>query len=101
MGAGRALRELPFVAEQVLEEVVAPLRRRGGPGDLQAAGDGVAALAGAEAVLPAEALVLDAGGLGFMRDVARRRGTMRLAEGVATGDQGHGFLVVHRHATEG
>ena len=48
--AGRALRQLPLEAEQVLEEVVAPLRRRGGPGDLQAAGDGVAALAGAEAV---------------------------------------------------
>jgi hypothetical protein len=26
---------------------------------------------------------------------------MGLAEGVATGDQRHGFLVVHRHAAEG
>ena len=51
MRAGRALRQLPFVAEQVLEEVVAPLRRRGGPGDLEAAGDRVAALARAEAAL--------------------------------------------------
>ena len=61
--AGRALRQFPLVAEQVLEEVVAPLRRRGGPGDFQAAGDRVAALAGAEAVLPAEALLLEAGRL--------------------------------------
>ena len=60
MRAGRALRQLPVVAEQVLEEVVAPLRRRGGPGDFQAAGDGVAAQARAEAARPAEALRLDA-----------------------------------------
>src|SRR5262249_34683475 len=36
MRAGRALRQLPLVAEQVLEVIVAPLRGRGGPGDLQA-----------------------------------------------------------------
>ena len=33
MRTSRALRQLPFVAEQVLEEVVAPLRRRHAPGD--------------------------------------------------------------------
>ena len=70
VGAGRALGQLPFVAEQVLEEVVAPLRRRGGPGDLQAAGDRVGALAGAEAVPPAEALRLQAGGFRLRPDVA-------------------------------
>ena len=43
------LRQLPLVAEEVLEEAVAPLRRRRGPGDLEAAGDRVRALAGAEA----------------------------------------------------
>ncbi|MGY4499848.1 hypothetical protein ACVWYH_003779 [Bradyrhizobium sp. GM24.11] len=37
----RALRQLPFVVEQVLEEIVAPLRRRGGPGHLDTAGDGI------------------------------------------------------------
>jgi hypothetical protein len=61
MRAGRALGQFPFVAEQVLEEVVAPLRGRGGPGDFQAAGDRVAAFAGAKAVLPAQALLLEAG----------------------------------------
>ncbi len=59
IGAGRALGQLPFVAEQVLEEAVAPLRRRRGPGDFRAAGDRVCAFAGAEAALPAEALLLD------------------------------------------
>ena len=58
IGAGRALRQFPFVAEQVLEEVVAPLRRRRGPGDFRAAADRVIALAAAEAALPAEALLL-------------------------------------------
>ena len=41
MRTGGALGQLPLEAEQVLEEVVAPLRRRGGPGDLEAAGDRV------------------------------------------------------------
>jgi hypothetical protein len=73
-----------------------------GPGALEAAGDGVGALAGAEAVLPAEALLLErrASGSGptYLRPVA---GAVRLAEGVAAGDQRHGLLVVHRHAGEG
>src|SRR5262249_56964444 len=63
MRTGRALRQLPLVAEQVLEEAVAPLGRRRGPGDFEAAGDGIVALAGAEAALPAEALLLDVGRL--------------------------------------
>ena len=46
LGAGRALGQLPFVLEQVLEEEVAPLGRRLRPGDFRAAGDGVAADAG-------------------------------------------------------
>src|SRR5436190_23536614 len=41
-----ALGQLPVVAEQVLEEVVAPRGGRRGPGDLEAARDRVAAPAG-------------------------------------------------------
>ena len=59
MRAGRALRQLPLVAEEVLEEVAAPLRRRGGPRDLEAARDRVDAHARVEAALPAEALRLE------------------------------------------
>src|ERR1700735_5507241 len=59
IGAGWALGQLPFVAEQVLEEVVAPLRRRRRPNDLDAARDRVIAFARAEFILPAEALLLD------------------------------------------
>ena len=35
LGAGRALGQLPFVLEQVVEEVVAPLGRRLRPGDFR------------------------------------------------------------------
>jgi hypothetical protein len=101
MCAGRALGELPFEAEQVLEEVVAPLGRRRGPDDFQAATDGVAAAAGAEGVLPAEALFLDIGAFGQRADILVRIGSaVGLAEAVAAGDQRHRLLVVHRHAAE-
>ena len=46
-GAGRAAGLHPFVLEQVLEEEVAPLRRRLRPGDFEAAADGVGGAAGA------------------------------------------------------
>ena len=101
MRPGRALGQLPLVAEQVLEEVVAPPGRRRGPGDLQPAADLVAAHAGAEAALPAEALLREAAGLGHRAHMRRVASTMGLAEAVAAGDQGHGLLVVHRHAREG
>src|SRR5581483_499 len=101
MRAGGALGELPFVLEEVLEEIVAPLGRRRGPRDLEPAGDRVTRFAAAEFALPAEALLLDAGAFRLRaheRGVARAMG---LAEGVAAGDEGHGLLVIHRHAGEG
>src|SRR5260221_1445030 len=45
IGAGRAPGQLPFIAEQVLEVVVAPLRWRLRPGNFRAAGDRGFALA--------------------------------------------------------
>jgi hypothetical protein len=97
----RALRQLPFVAEQVREVAVAPFGRRGGPDDFQAASDGVGSLAGAVAIRPAEALLFDGGHLRLGADVGRSGGrTMGLAERVTAGDERHRFLVVHRHATE-
>ncbi len=99
--SGRALRQFPFVAEQVFEEVVAPLRGRGGPGDFQAAGDRVSALAGAKAVLPAQALLVEAGRFRGRTHIGRGAGSVGLAEGVAAGDERHRLLVVHRHPREG
>ena len=58
LGAGRALRELPFELEQVVEEVVAPLRRGPGPRDFRTSGDGVGAEPRAVPALPAETLIL-------------------------------------------
>ena len=98
MRAGRALRQLPFVAEQVPEEVVAPLRRRRGPGDFQAAGDRVTSFASAKSVLPAEALLLDTGGFGLGTHQRRIAGAVGFAEGVAAGDQRDRLFIVHRHA---
>ncbi len=100
MRARRALRQLPVVAEQVLEEVVAPLRGRGGPRDLQAAGDRVPAFARAEDAPPAEALLLDARRFRLGPHMGLRAGAVGLAKGVTTGDERHRLLVVHGHARE-
>src|SRR6201999_3260304 len=83
--SGRPLRRaagsgdlLPLVAVQVVEEVVVPLHGIVGPGTFQPAGDRVAAAAAAETVLPAQALLLQAGALGFGSDVrAGGRGAVR------------------------
>src|SRR6201982_67906 len=79
---GRALRQLPFVFEQVLEEVVAPLRGRLRPGDFRAAGDGVGPDARAMLALPAEALILESASFGLRSDQRRIACAMGLAEGV-------------------
>ena len=99
---GGARRQLPLVLEQVLEEPVVPLGRIVGPCAFEAAGDRVGALAAAVLVLPAQALLLDGGALGFRTDVVNRRGsTMGLADRVAADDERNRLLVVHRHAGEG
>ena len=97
---GRTLGQLPLVLEQVLEEVVAPPGGRRGPGDFEAAGDGVSPLAGFVGTLPAETLLLEVASLRLGADVVRRRRAMRLAERMPAGDERHRFLVVHRHAAE-
>ena len=101
VGACGALREFPLVAEQVLEVVVAPRRRRRRPCAFQTARNGVFARARAIRVCPAHALLFDAGCSGLTSDVlVRVGGTVALAKGVTTGDQGNGLFVVHRHTAE-
>src|SRR5208283_2746762 len=100
MRTGRALCQFPFVAEQVLEEVVAPLCWRGGPGDLQAAGYCIAAFTCAEAALPTEALRLDSRRFGLRPHIGRGAGAVGFAEGVTTGDERNRLFVVHGHASE-
>src|SRR5437773_9294649 len=85
---GRTLRQLPLVAEQVVEVAVVPLDRVAGPGAFQAAGDRVGAFAGPKLVRPAEPLLLEAASLGFGATVLRRvGGTVGFPKGVAAGDQ--------------
>src|ERR1700732_3566771 len=74
IGPSRALLQLPFIFEQVLEKAVAPLRRRRAPGHFRTAGDRVFAFARAELALPAEALLLDQRGF---RLRAGQRGSAR------------------------
>ena len=100
MRAGRALRQLPLVAEERVEVAVVPRDRRRRPGTLEAAGDRLIALAGAEAVGPAEAHLLQRCRLGIGTEVILRRRAVGLAEGVTTGNEGDRLLVVHRHAAE-
>ena len=97
---GRALRQLPLIVEQVLEVAVVPLDRIVGPGALEPAADRVAALAAAIAARPAEALLLDAGTLGFGTLVLLIGSTMGFAERVSAGNERNRFLVVHRHEAE-
>ena len=94
--------QFPLVLEEDVEVVVVPSDRVGRPCALDPAADRIVALAGAETILPAEALRLDAGALGFGTDIlARFGGAVALAEGVPAGDKRHGFFVIHRHAGEG
>src|SRR5579872_747869 len=102
MRAGRTLCQLPFVLKQVGKEIVAPLRWRRGPSDFQAATDGVSAKTFAKFILPSETLILDVGAFWFVAHIlSGNGGAVRLAEGVTTGNECDGFLVIHRHASEG
>src|SRR5208283_4181844 len=100
MCTGRALGQFPVEAEQVPEEVIAPLRWRLGPNDLQAAGDRVIALAGAEAALPAESLFLDGGGFGLRPHMGRWAGAVGFAERVTARYERHRLFVVHSNTRE-
>ena len=98
---GGALRLLPLVTKKVLEVVVVPLNRVGGPGTFESAGDGVATFSTAVAAHPAHTHILGRCAFRLRTDMGIGCGTVGLTEGVSTCDQGDSFLVVHRHAAEG
>src|SRR5205085_10200522 len=97
---GRALGQLPFVFEQVLEKQVAPLGRRLRPGHFRTAGDSIAPDARAVLALPAEALIFDGGAFRLWAEQRRIARAVSLTEAVAAGNQRDGLFVVHRHAEE-
>src|SRR5579883_3564464 len=81
--AGRTLSQLPFIFEQGLEIIIAPLCRFGGPDDFQATGDRVRAVTISIAALPTEPLVFYAGRLRIRPNMRRGSCAMRFTEGVA------------------
>src|ERR1700693_3325227 len=99
MRAGRTLRQFPFVAEQVGEEGVAPLRGRRGPDDFQAAADSVTSVTFAKFILPSEALILDVGTFRVVAYILNgNAGAVGFAEGVTAGNERNCLFVIHRHA---
>src|SRR5579872_538287 len=102
MGTSRALGQFPFVAEQIGEEVVAPLRGCLRPNDFQSAANGVTAIAFAQLVFPPEALQFDVGTLRLSAHIlCGNASTVGFAEGVTASNEGDGLFIVHRHAAEG
>src|SRR5437899_11346221 len=97
----RALLQLPFILEQVLEKAVAPLRRRRAPGDFRAAGDRVFSYPCAVAALPAKALLLNGRTFRLGTDQRGIAGAVGLAEAVSAGRERGRLLLVHRLALEG
>ena len=98
---GRALGQLPLIAEHHLEIALIPLGGVGFPGPFNAAGDRVFRLATPVGVRPAQSLALQRCRLRFRPQVAGGRSAVTFAEGVAACDQGHRFLHGHAHAGEG
>ena len=101
MRAGGGFRQHPIMVQQVFKIVIVPLGRVDGPSAFNAAGDRIPTHAGAKAALPAKAHLFQRRGFRFRAHMARGAGAMALAEGMAAGDQGHGFLIIHRHARKG
>ena len=97
---GGARCQFIVVLVQVVEEPVVPLRRLVGPCAFQPAGERMDAIAAADGVFPAEALLLEGSALGFGTDVLRAGCTMGLAERVAADDKRNCLFVIHRHAAE-
>src|SRR5260221_1020880 len=101
IGPSRALLQLPFIFEQVLEKAVAPLRRRRAPGDFRAAGDRVFSFPCAIAALPAEAHLLNGRSFRFGTHQRATAGAVSLAEPVSAGDQRNGLLAAPPHSLAG
>src|SRR5215470_3755525 len=78
---GWTLSELPLIVEEILKEVITPLRGSSSPRNFQSAGDGLAGSTAAVGVGPTQPLCLDRCALRFRADVFQRIGcTVGLAE---------------------
>ena len=97
MRARGAFHQLPVIFEQHLEIAHVPCRRVRLPRALDPGRDRVAALAAAMGADPAQTHLVHRGRFRLRADKRRVTRAMRLAEGVPTGHQRHGLIVIHRH----
>ena len=91
----------PFIFEQVLEEIVAPLGRRLRPDHFQTGSNCVCTRAAAVAAGPAQALRFNWCGFWIGAYVRSRCSTVSFAQRMTAANQRYGFFVVHAHVTEG
>ncbi|CRK39328.1 hypothetical protein BN1708_001577 [Verticillium longisporum] len=101
-GASENIGKLVWVLEETARDLLVLGIEAHGQigGHLETAGDGVGTLARLVPVLPTEALSLKRGTFGLGTNLVVGAGAVGLAEGVATGDESDGLLVVHGHAAE-
>ena len=100
-GSCRALGQLPFVSKEVFQVFVTPLDGGIRPGTLQPAGNGVGTFTCAKITLPAHALLLDRCSCRFRFQVLSIAGrTVGLPEGMPSGNQRNGLVVIHGHPSE-
>src|SRR5271157_2688755 len=101
VSASRTFDQFPLIGKQHFQIAVIPLSGLGLPGTFDAAGGCVYALAGAETVLPAQALLLDRSAFWLGTHKFRVARTVSFAKGMAAGDERDGLLIVHGHARKG
>src|SRR5512145_2944871 len=101
MRTRRALREFPFISEQVPKEVVAPLRGSGGPYNFQTTGDCIASFSRAKLAFPAKALLFNSGSFGFRTHKCRISGSVGFAKGMPSGYKRYSFFIIHGHTGKG
>ena len=99
--ARRATRLHPFVFEQVLEEVIAPLGRGLRPDNFQPGGDGVSANTGAVRAGPAQALRFNRRRFRVSAHVRGFTCAVRFTERMAARNQRDGLFVIHAHVAKG
>ena len=100
-GARRATRLHPFVFEQVLEEVIAPLGRGLRPDNFQPGGDGVSANTGAVRAGPAQALRFNRRRFRVSAHVRGFTCAVRFTERMSARNQRDGLFVIHAHVAKG
>ena len=98
---GRGLLQPPVIAQQQLEVAVVPLGGMSGPCPLNTTGHGIASDAPRLVIVPAQTLLFQVGPLRRGAEVGGVAVAVSLADGVTTGGQGDGLLIVHGHAGKG